>query len=510
VATLARRVPGQPLRAPAAAAAAVAAALTLGLAAPAPAGTLVRFSFEEGEADTGPDTFRVFASARGRVSLSRELRVSGASSVELRDAAGDQDFPELAGTFPRVASGTLRAGFAFLTARPSEAWNAALAGPRRFVNGKDGIAFRLEARDGVLRHHSDSIPKRLFALEAFRWYFVELVYRVGDGTYDLTVRQEGRREPLAALERQPNAASQPGSSVEVFSFTGDVEEDESEADLFVDDVALDADAAVTPPPLVAPGRRRLFVESLEGARRFLEGRPECPPVREPADLGLTPADLRAAPPAFAAAWHEGCAALARGEAEDALRLFERGQGKGPLFPLSAALALAALHRPGEAEARLREAGELRDDPRYRMALAAIGAARGDLGRAEEALRLDAADVAEGRPVLACLDDERMLAEEWYVTLLALGSHDEAGAYARRIEGRLARAGAPAAEWIERRGDAAFLAGDLETARAAYEEARRTGRGTAVLRLADVAFVSGDLAWERTLRESVYGALEGSR
>ena len=53
--------------------------------------------------------------ARGRVALSSAFRLSGLTSVELQDAPGDGDFPELQGTFPRVSSGTLYAHFGFLT-----------------------------------------------------------------------------------------------------------------------------------------------------------------------------------------------------------------------------------------------------------------------------------------------------------------------------------------------------------------------------------------------------------
>jgi hypothetical protein len=502
--------------------------------AQAPSGTLVSYSFENGETDTGPDTFRVFANARGKVALSHAFRLSGETSVELLDAAGDHDFPELLGSFPRIAAGTLYAHFGFLTPTPDKTWNVALAGPERFVNTKDGIAFRLEARGGILRHHSDSIPKKLFALEPLTWYVADLVYRVDEGTYDLTVREEGRREPLVALARQPNASSSPGSSVEVFSFVGDVEEDASAADLFVDDVVIGTDREITLLPFVAPGRRRPFVESLEPARSFVEGHPVCLPMGDPSDLGLTPEDIRLGRVEPLDRWNEGCAALARGDAGRALVLFEEagGRTRGLLAPLSSALALVALGRLDEAEQRLAAIRELRDDPRYLRVLAALGAARGDLPGAEAWLRAPAEDVAEERAVLRCLvagtreelveararggevwcrrTDEVMLAEEYFAALLGLRAWDDAARYADRIAARLARAGLPSGEWTERQGDAAFLGGDLARAKALYEAARAGGRTTALLRLADVAFASGDLDGERALRESVYGTLTPRR
>jgi hypothetical protein len=92
--------------------------------------------------------------------------VSGHRSVELRDVAGDGDFPELQGYFPVRGKGHLFFHFAFLTTDPKQELNIALAGPRYFQLEKDGIAFWLGTRDGRLVHHSDRIPKRLFVATA--------------------------------------------------------------------------------------------------------------------------------------------------------------------------------------------------------------------------------------------------------------------------------------------------------------------------------------------------------
>ena len=207
-------------------------------APPVDAPIVAQLPFDEGEASDGSGSLLVFASPHGRAALSRELSLAGPSSMELVNAPEDHDFPEFQGRFPRASSGVVFAHFGLLTARPFEPWNVALAGPAGFRNAKDGIAFRLEASNGFLHHHSDSIPKKLFALEAYRWYVVDLVYRVDAGTYDLTIREEGRKEPLVTLADQLNATSSPGSSLELFSFAGDVTGGESAADLFVDEVAV--------------------------------------------------------------------------------------------------------------------------------------------------------------------------------------------------------------------------------------------------------------------------------
>ena len=68
------------------------------------------------------------------------------------------------------------------------------------------------------------------------------------------------------------------------------------------------------------------------------------------------------------------------------------------------------------------------------------------------------------------------------------------------------------EWAERAGDAAFYGKDVAAARISYDEALRSDAAdrkrywSIVLKLSDVAFVSGDLATERALREQYYGGL----
>src|SRR5204862_438047 len=106
-----------------------------------------------------------------------------------------------------------------------------------------------------------------------------------------------------------------------------------------------------------------------------------------------------------------------------------------------------LGRLDEAEQRLASVREMRDDPRYLRALAALGAARGDLPGAEAWLRAPAADVAEERAVLRCLvagtgeelaeararggeawcrrTEEVMLAEEYFAALLGLRAFGDA-------------------------------------------------------------------------------------
>ena len=67
---------------------------------------------------------------------------------------------------------------------------------------------------------------------------------------------------------------------------------------------------------------------------------------------------------------------------------------------------------------------------------------------------------------------------------------------------------PAAAWIERVGDAAFLEKDYARALARYQEsAAESGPDAALLlKLSDVHDLLGDLDKERACREAIYGSL----
>ncbi len=539
---MARRVPREPV---------ALALLTLALAAPAAAAgegsVLASYSFEDAVA-TGPDTFAIFQGARhvgtgrGRVSLSTAFHVSGYRSVEIKDVAGDGDFPELQGYFPARRAGRLFFHFALLTTDPKEELNIALAGPRFFQMEKDGIAFWLATREGRLVHVSDSIPKKLFAVEAFVWYAVDVVYNIPDGSYALTIRREGQDAPLVALRDQPNAARQPGSAVDKFSFVGAPYGD-SNVVYYVDDVVIGTDESVTQRPFVAPGRRKLFVDLFAEYQKELRERPRCLPLTGPDDVGLSSSDLadlareglldrvrdllagesgtpaeavRAAasrwPAVFPAVahWNAGCQALDGGDARGALAHFEKASALVPpakAFTFSTVLALAALKRFGEADERLLALAADRDDPRYAVVSAYVGLARGDLDQAESWLRDPAARVLdrEANPLLALfgktvpadllgglraqlgaafpgLLDETLVAEQYYYVQLWKGQYDAARDYALRMGERLRRAGLPASVWSERAGDAAFYRRDLTEARQLYEETIRGEKDYGVLRV----------------------------
>jgi hypothetical protein len=524
-----------------------------GAAAIRPPSVLASYSFDDDVA-TGPDTFAVWQGARhtkggrGRVSLTEAFHVSGHRSVELRDVAGDGDFPELQGYFPVRTTGRLFFHFAFLTTDPKEELNIALAGPRFFQLEKDGLAFWLGMRDGRLVHYSDSIPKRLFVPEPFTWYAVDVAYDIPSGTYDLVIRKEGSDAPLVSLRSQANATRQPGSAIDKFSFVGAPFSDRSSVVYYVDDVVIGTDESVGRTPFVAPGRRKLFIDSFVEYQLLLRERPRCLPPLDPTDLGFTPDDLaevqaagfsdtvtqlmageRASRPASperggeawrraldaAHAWGEGCAALEAGDAAKALLHFERASADAPggrLFRLSAALALAALKRIDEADERLALLSEWRNDPRYAVASAYVGLARGDLDRALQWLRDPAVEAVDREPrTREAVTVEALVTEQYYYVLLWKGAYDDARDYALRMAERASRAGRDTGAWRVRAADASFYRRDVAEARELYRTALRGEKDYGALReiylrLADLAFLDGDLGEERRLREHYYGAL----
>jgi hypothetical protein len=229
--------------------------------AAAPSPILVSYSWDDANTDTGPDTFTVFRNARGNVQLSNAFRASGTQSVEIRDVAGDGDFPELQGYFPERRKGWLVVHFAMLVVDPKEELNIALAGPNGFQLVPDGISFWLFTRNGNLLQMSDSIPKRLLRLKPFTWYGIDADYDLTAGRYDLRISEEGIEKPVVALKGQHNAAAHPGSAVNMFSFIGDYKDDRSNVVYYVDDVVVASNREVALPRFVAPGRRQFLADT---------------------------------------------------------------------------------------------------------------------------------------------------------------------------------------------------------------------------------------------------------
>lgn len=465
---------------------------------------LVQYSFEE-ETETGPDTFAIFQHAQGTVTLSPTFRVSGYRSVRIKDHPASGNFPELQGYFFLRRTGHVFVHFAFLVVDPMQELNIALAGPERFRLAKDGIAFWLTLQEGVLRHYTDSIPKRLASLRAFTWYEVEVDYDVERGVYDLTLGEEGRSDPLVALRAQPNAPHQPGSAVNVFSFIGDLE-DRSDVEYFVDDVLVGTDARVLQAPFMAPGRRKLFIDAFQETQRMLQTRLRCFPIRTVRDLGLNEQDLSAQAvslleqPALAS-WREGCDALDKRDPLRAVSRFTASIDRAPtsaLYRLSLVIALIEAGQLERAEEALRGAAD-ETDPRFLITSAVLGLKRGDADRAEQTLRDLALNAAGDAPEVAA---------RYFHVLLWQSRWNDARSYAESIAAIETLPLATRADWTERAGDAALLARDLPLAEHFYQRALQWegSRASTTLKMADVAFLRVDLDGERHWRERIYGAL----
>jgi tetratricopeptide (TPR) repeat protein len=543
---------------------------SLAAAQEAPSNVVVSYSFDDDNVATGPDTFRVFNFAKGNVSLTTTYCHSGYRSVELRDVAGDKEFPELQGYFTVRRKGQLRAHFSFMTTAPTEPLNMALAGPQWFTLEKDGIAFWLSTEDGVLYQHSDKLVKKLIALEAFEWYTVDVNYRIDEGTYDLTISGEAEpKPPLIALTAQKNASGFAGSSVDKFSFIGDLE-DKSNVTYYVDDVVVSVDQLVKQKPFVAPGRRKLFVDRWNDYYKEMLQHPNVIPAIDLSDFGLQAQTLqtmkregtikvlekllngeqfdsaliaKASPESVRLLnainlWTVGNEKLARRQAAAALESFEeaaRQAPEGKIYQLSSVLALAALKRWSEVEARVPLLySDWRSDVRFAVALAMIGIAKGNLAEAQSWLTEPAelistkledetmrriwggqindaliADLKKTDPLnWRKYIEEWLVCEQYFFVLLWQRSFDLAQQYASRMVERNKQLGITAWLWRERAGDAAFLAQSYREAHRLYEESlRENANNTSVLlKLSDIYFLFGDLNKEQTYREKVYGTL----
>src|SRR5258708_1800122 len=495
-------------------------------AAPRP---LVSYSFDDDLVDAGPDTFSVFQFGQGSVTLSTVHRFSGYRSVEIRDIPGDLSFPELQGYFALRSKGKLYLHFAMMRGDGGGEVNMAVAGRQWFKLRKDGIAFWLKTANGYLTAISDSMPRKLFAIQAFVWYVVDGTYDIDAGTYDLRIRQDGLETPVADVRGQPNAASQPGSQVDKFSFIGDHDTDLSKVVYYVDDVLIGVDEAIVHQPFVAPGRRKLFVDYWNSAKRAGAAHPTPLPLLSLVDLGIGLAETAALREDGAGellgqilsgkltrvpdglpersrtilqsviAWRAGVIALEAGDATSALAWFDRASQlspSSPLFQMDSVMALAKLARWDEVDHRL--AGivpQWRDDPRLPATLAMIGLARGDLDAVERQLREDA-------------ESKGLLAEQYFLTLLWKGDSARAEGFAESMLARVSDS--ERGPWRERLGDAAFLAGNIQRAREYYEAslAEHPRPSSVWLKLSDVYFKLGDLEKERAFRERVYGGLRG--
>ncbi len=416
------------------------------------------------------------------------------------------------------------------------------------------------------------MPKKLFTPQPFAWYVVDAAYDIDRGSYDLTIRQNGVTTPVVVLKDQPNAAKQPGSAVDKFSFIGDSGADHSNVVYYVDDVVVSVNEAMPVSRFAAPGRKKFFVDYWDEHQRARLGRPRSVPAMDFSDLGVLPADIQSLKDAglwdawqqtfagqrgraldgasaehqrlfeLAALWVEGTGALNGGDAAVALERFESASRLAPggkIYELNAVLSLAALDAWPQVDTRL--AGVYADwvnDIRFPAAMAMIGIARRNLAQAEEWLRVPAETVPDvlGQQLLdrlrrneidaSLLADlrrrfpdtwqdyvsDKLLADQYFYVLLWQKQAGAAAQFAGRMLDRYRALGISPSSWMEKIGDAAFMQSDLGEALRRYAgilEANPEHAEPRILqKMSDVYFRLGDLDKERLYRERVYGRLSG--
>ncbi len=483
-------------------------------------GLLLGTSFESHEdLSTGPDRFTVFEHGAGVVRLGTVFRTSGDRSVVVRDVAGDGDFPELLGRFEARRTGRVWLHFALLLTETDHEMNAALAGPAGFKHERDGISFWLSLEDGILKHRSDSIPRAILRPQLFVWYHFDVVLDLDRATYDLTVFEEGQSEPVVTLTEQPTASAARRSAVDRFSFIGDRGGDDSEVDYWIDDLVISSEQVATPQEFIAPGRRRLFIERWSALAESPVG--HCPPVLFEHDHTPTaeqpePASRRLLKEGWSA-FRAGCSALARDDFEEASLLLAVAVEKTPesdLYRAARILALAEEGRWPETEAELAALGpQFETDPRFPAFIAGLAEALGDPATAEawvpawQGLSSSlAADSSQAEV------EVELTAVAGFGLLLRQARASEAEELARGRAALLRDSGARAV-WLERAGDAAFLAGNSDLADAHYLQALELlpedaggGRARLDLKRADVLWAQGDVEGERAVRERYFGRL----
>ena len=326
---------------------------------------------------------------------------------------------------------------------------------------------------------------------------------------------------------------------------------------------LTNDIPVSETPLVAPGRRTLFVDMYDKFQVRLYERPGCVPILGYEDFGLAAPDLSEL---AAAGGLELLSAILKGEdvalprqltpflrrrlsavkdynkgcrnPSEALTLFRRAAERVPgakIYPMSEVLALAGRKKWPEADAMLLDIYTLwRDDPRFPAISASLGLARKDLDYAEQWLQAasDGTSNAMTHPLVRRLwsgdigpgladELKQEFPAEWprlveaaltadlrFYVLLWQRRYDDARYYADRMTTLFDKMRLPSGRWLERRGDAAFYAGDYVEAQSAYEAslAKSDDQSSVLLKLSDVHFKLGNLELERHYREKIYGSL----
>ena len=523
---------------------------------------LVSYSFDDLDTATGPDTFAIFQNAKGNVRLSKAFRTSGYRSIHLQEVEGDGDFAELQGYFPLQTSGHLYIHFNILFSNPDEEMNIALVGPKLFNLEKDGFAIWLRTQRGVLWTWSDSMPKRIVEPVRNTWYTVDAIYDIARGVTSLRLTELDTSKVVYENATLKNANSNPGSSVSMFSFIGDLR-DKSSVSYYIDDFILSSSQLQELPPYIAPGKRKLWIDAWFDVQSLEKGKIVCIPPTDFRDLGISGEDaidlkgnklkrlekvlllneetnyfdkniIRAV-----SRWKEGCRLLQAGDSDGATDLFRQALDLNPrarMFKLSLAMAQGAGGNFQDAEKLMTaSADEWRGEPRFGVAIAMLLQAKGKIPEAADLLEPIVSPQIENEKTRGASSmggelrvsdsiarqlpkewdktvQESFIREQYFFLLLWQGKYEDA----RVLADRLSESPGPRAYlWKERAGDACFLAGFFEEAEMRYRRSI-SGSGDGLEpedlvrlfgKLSDLAWKRGDFQTEKSLREKIYGILE---
>lgn len=523
----------------------------------------LNYNFDSIDIDSGPDTFELFERGTSEVSLSSEFSFRGGHSLHIQDYIENSSFPEFQGYFPTISGGTLEIGFALMTPNPEERFNIALAGDQHFSMAQNGIGFWLLNDSGTLRHMSDSIPKRLFDLTPFRWYWFDIKLDVTNGEYSMNVIDESGAQ-IINIENQKHPTNSKKSNLKKYSFIGDLE-DQGNADFYIDEFILRTDHADSPKPLIAPGRRSLFVDLWDAQDRKNENINFCLPPKLPYDFldiyntqGLSVLQdnvdalrvLLSSPDQQTltdfsheealingiSKWAQGCLNLREGQFQEAIKNLELAYsiiGYTPATQQSLAIAYANIKDYyGAKLITARGQQQWHNDVRWLVLSASIGFMSSQLEDSETALTSVANsikyDAKKAQQVMREIDWLRhsavtnvrynqvwnedtevyIIAEQYYFSLLWQSRYREAENYAKEFAQLLTRYNLVSPLWIERAGDAALFSKDLSSAEKQYTEALKLNKNkmSALQKLSDVYFLQNKVDKEREIRESIFGAL----
>lgn len=525
---------------------------------------LVEYNFDGNLLESGPDTFQVFKNNHNKAALSHELAHSGDASIHLTDPPDDQDFVEFQGYFASQNSGVLSLEFSFLLADADSVFNMALTGEEKYRLHKHGINFWLFYDGEWLRSYSNSIPVKLLQPEPFRWYTVQARLDFRNASYDLHIVDEYQQTAYAGQALIFAPGRHPQHSVTEFSFVGDIQ-DIHPSDFFIDSFQLSTSNETTPTRLVAPGRKKLFVDYWNEYQARVQGHLQCLPAIDLDDLGIDDEDLasifsrgemdklleltagKTFPPTndtkklhpklqALAHWRQSCILLENtATSGSASQSIDRALEIAPhayIYQLSDIIIKSAGLSPAELLLRMSALrnGDIRTEialammaSRYRNTTLPAGqfyppdlsAEPGsELGELDPSIR---STLVVNNTELAVQRLQHFMPETWeafhawhvamefqFLGLLGRGDYLEAQALAERVTGTLQTLELPAYLWQERSADIALLLHQPQHAIEYYEAIRSiTSLRRVDLKLSDAYYMLGDYDSEKDLRESIY-------